>query len=69
MEKKMKEKIVNGIIKVLFLLIGLYYLFNGIFIITSAEYITQQAYGILSVLVGVVALGFTFLFDKLDKRK
>ena len=68
MEKKMKEKIVNGIIKVLFLLIGLYYLFNGIFIIASAEYIIRQTYGILSVLVGVVALGFTFLFEKLDKR-
>lgn len=69
MEKKMKEKIVNGIIKVLFLLIGLYYLFNGIFIIASAEYITQQTYGILNVLIGVIALGFTFLFEKLDKRK
>ncbi len=65
----MKEKIINYTIEVLFLLIGLYYFFNGIYIITKAEYITQQTYSILNVLIGVIALGFTFLFDKLDKRK
>lgn len=65
----MKEKIINYIIEVLFLLTGLYYFFNGIYAIAKSEYVTHATYGILNVLVGVMALGFTFLFDKLDKKK
>ena len=51
---------------VIFFLGALFCMFSGVSTIANASYITHQTYGILVVLVGVIALGFSILFWKLD---